>query len=205
MTRPDDNGSRRQALYAKRDELRARHAERTAQQAHDAKVANFHLYVGGALEAAGVRYECLWSNDDRRGPLTTYPIGFASIHWDLVPHAVGTSGGNEAWLKDLFDEALVALAIAPGTTVIVDWCRDALPRVALSAADASAHAVDLMRGSADMWVYAPDATWMIEVYHEGKLTYADRPGLPEHAGNRWRPTGRGDQRARAVVASDGAT
>lgn len=187
MATPDDSVSRRQALYARRDELRARQAEHMARQRHDAQVESFHRDHGADLLAAGARFELVWDDDTYRGPLVTYPIGFASIRWDLVPHAVSRYGGTDEALKELFDEALLALAIAPATTVVVDWCRGGFPRVALSAGDASAHAIALMRCSSDMWVYAPGASWVIEVHHDGHLTHADRPGLPEHAGDGWRP------------------
>jgi len=37
-----------------------------------------------------------------------------------------------------------------------------------------------------MWVYAEDADWLIEIYHEGSVTCAERPGRPEDAGDGWR-------------------
>lgn len=193
MTTDDTPAHRREALRAKREALRARQAERMAQQRHAENAARFHRRLGTALAQAGVPHELLWRDDTRKGPLATYPIGFASIRWDRVPHAVGAYGGSDEQLKVLFDEALRAMAIAPDTTVIVDWCVDGLPRVALSASDASIHAIDLMRCSSDMWVYAEETAWVIEVYHEGTLTYAEHPGLPEHAGDGWRPKRRGNQ------------
>jgi hypothetical protein len=178
---------RRRALHAKREALRAQQAGRMAQQQRAQEMAAFQRHTGGALQAAGVHCELLWPEDTgRRGPLPTYPIGLASIHWPLVPAAVSAYGGTGNALKALFDEALRALQIAPATTVIADWCIGGMPRVALSAADASTHAIALMHASSDLWVYAADATWVIEVYHEGTLTYADRPGSPEHAGDGWR-------------------
>jgi hypothetical protein len=182
----EDTGARRTALAARRDALFARQAERDAQRKHAEEVAAFHRFHGAALEAAGARFDLRW-DDTRRGPLTTYPIGFASIQWAHVPHAVVEYGASPEHLKALLQDALHAMAIAPETTVIVDWCRSGLPRVALSAADACTHAVALMRCSSDTWVYAEDATWVVEIHHDDKLTYADRPGLPEHAGDGWRP------------------
>ena len=172
---PDDPAARRLALSAKRDALYARQAERTAQQAHAGEVAAFHRYHGAALEAAGVRHALLWDAETRRGPLATYPMGFSSIRWDRVPHAVGEHFENDARLAALFADALRALQVAPETTVIADWCRSGLPRVALSAADACAQVVALMRCASDMWVYAEDATWVVEIHHDDRLTYADRP------------------------------
>lgn len=182
----EDPGARRAALAAKRDVLFARQAGREAQQQHAEDVAAFHRFHGAALEAAGARFALLW-DAARRGPLTTYPIGFASIHWALVPHAVSAYGASPEHLKALLEGALHALRIAPETTVIVDWCRSGLPRVALPAADACTHALALMRCSSDTWVYAEGAAWVVEIHHDDRLTYADRPGLPEHAGDGWRP------------------
>ena len=183
-----DPESRRLALYAKREALRAQQAERMAQQQRAEEIAAFQRHTGGALQAAGVHYEMLWpEHPGRRGPLPTYPIGLASIHWPLVPTAVSAYGGTANASKALFDEALRALQIAPATIVTADWCIGGMPRIALSAADASTHAITLMHASSDLWVYAADASWVIEVYHEGTLTYADRPGSPEHAGDGWRP------------------
>lgn len=192
MTTDDTPADRREALLAKRDALREQQAQRMAQQRHAENAAHFHRHLGAMLEQARVPHELLWRKDTRKGPLTTYPIGFASIRWDRVPHAVGTYGGTDEQMKVLFDEALRALRIAPDTTVIIDWCIDGLPRVALSARDASTHAIALMRHSSDMWVYAEDAPWVIEAYHEGMLTYAQGPGRPEDAGDGWRPKRRGN-------------
>ena len=101
-------------------------------------------------------------------------------------YTVSARGASDEELKELFDEALHALGLAPTGTVIVDWARGDMPRVALSVADASMHALTLMRQASDMWVYADDAPWLIEVYHEGSVTYADRPGQAEDAGDGWR-------------------
>ena len=189
----DASGHRRDALLARRDALRARQAERMAQQQHAEQIARFDRHLGAALTQAGVRHEVLWGRQVRKGPLLHYPIGFASVHWDLVPHAVSVYGGSDEALKTLLDDALRALAIAAGATVIVDWGMAGEPRLALSAADASTHAIALMRHGSDMWVYADDAAWLIEVHHEGTLTHAARPGLPEHAGDGWRPKRRGNR------------
>ncbi|WP_213434534.1 MULTISPECIES: hypothetical protein [Lysobacteraceae] len=183
---PDDPAARRLDLAAKRDALFAQQAERAAQQRHAEEAAEFHRYHGAALEAAGVRHALHWNTEAARGPLTTYPIGFASIRWDFVPHAVRQQGESPARLKELLEEALRALDVAPTTTVIVDWCVSRRPRVALSAADACAHAIALMACASDTWVYAQGATWVVEIHHDGWVTYADRPGLPEHAGDGWR-------------------
>lgn len=186
MTSQDDPDARRAALAAKRDALYAQQAERTARQRHAEDVANFHRYHGAALEAAGARFELLWDTDTRRGPLTLYPIGFASVNWEFVPHAVVEHGATQAHLAELLASALHALRVTPSTTVIVDWCVSRMPRVALSSADACTHALALLRGGSDTWVYAEDATWLVEVHHDDRVTHADRPGLPGHAGDGWR-------------------
>lgn len=191
MTTEDKPADRREALRAKRKILLAQQAERMAQARHAENAARFHRYLGTALERAGVHHELLWRDDMRRSPLAAYPIGFASIRWDHVPHAVSAHGGSEEDMKILFAEALRVLGVGPHTQVIVDWCIDGEPRVALAAGDASAHAIALMRHASDMWVYAEAAPWVIEIHHDGTLTFAERPGLPEHAGDGWRPTRRG--------------
>lgn len=185
-TDDDTRDARRAALYAKREQLRAGQAARMAQQEQAGHVANFEHWLGAALDQAGVRHEVLWDDGVRLGPLTLYPIGFASVQWDRVPHAVAEEGYTDAGQKRLLDEALRALALAPTATVIVDWAEHGKPRLALAVADVSAHGLMLIQHGHDMWVYADDAAWLIEVYHEGAVTYADRPGRPEHAGDGWR-------------------
>ena len=186
MNTDEESARRREALLAKRDRLRADQAGRMARQQHAENVARFEQHLGAALRQAGVPHEVLWDGDTRRGPLTQYPIGFASVRWDRVPHAVSAQGASDEGLKELFDAALHALGLSPTATVIVDWARGDMPRVALSAAHASTRALTLMRQSSDMWVYAEDASWLIEIYHEGSVTYADRPGQAEDAGDGWR-------------------
>lgn len=186
MSTHDIPADRHQELLAKREQLRAAQAERTAQREQADKEARFARHLGAALAAAGVRHELLWQRDVRRGPLTSYPIGLASVRWDRVPHAVTREGGYDEGQKALLVAALLALRIAPSAQVIVDWCVDSEPRVVLSAADAATQALALIRNGADTWVYAEDAPWLIEVYHEGSVTYASGPGRPEDAGDGWR-------------------
>ena len=186
MTSDDTPAARREALLAKRELLREQQAQRMAAQRHADNVARFERYLGAGLAAAGVQHEVLWDGAVRRGPLARYPIGFASVRWDRVPEAVTAHGGSDDELSTLFDAALQALAVARTTTVLLEWCIDGLPRVALAAVDASAHALVLMRHAADMWVYADDADWLVEIYHEGQVTYAARPGRAEDAGDGWR-------------------
>jgi hypothetical protein len=186
MSAEDTPAGRRQALLARREQLYAHQAEHMARQRQAEHEARFQRHLGAALAAAGVRHALLWQGDVRRGPLALYPIGFASVRWDRVPHAVTAAGGSDQALAALFEAALRALHVAPSATVIVDWCSEGLPRVALSAADAIAQALPLMWQAADMWVYAEGAPWLVEVYHEGRVTYADHPGRPEDAGDGWR-------------------
>lgn len=186
MSTDDTPADRRQALLARREQLYAQQARRMAQKQQAEDEASFQRYLGAELTSAGVRFELRWADDAPRGPMARYPIGFASVHWGRVPHAVSVQGGSDDERKDLLDAALCALGIGSSTRVTVDWCRSGLPRVVLSAADASAHALALMQHASDMWVYAQDAPWLIEIYHEGSVTYADRPGRPEDAGDGWR-------------------
>lgn len=182
----DNTAARLAALHAKRDRLRAEQAARTAHREHAEHVAHFQRGLGAALDRAGVRYEALWDDAVRPSPLALYPIGFASVRWDRVPQAVSAEGYTDAGQKTLLDEALCALGLAPTDTVIVDWLRHGEPRLALSVADVSAHGLALIQHGSDMWVYADGSAWLIEIYHEGTVSYADRPGAPEHAGDGWR-------------------
>lgn len=186
LTTDDPITARQAALYAKRDRLRAEQAARTAQRAYGEHVARFERWLGAALDQAGVHYEALWDDTVRPSPLALYPIGFASVRWDRVPQAVSAEGHTDAGQKALLDEAMRALGLAPTDTVILDWLRQGEPRVALSVADASAHGLALIQHGPDMWVYADHATWLIEIYHEGTVSYAVQPGAPEHAGDGWR-------------------
>jgi hypothetical protein len=175
---------RREELLAKRDSLRAEQALRMARRQREEEVDAFHRGRGAVLDAAGVRYGLLWPEDERVGPLTAYPIGFASVRWDLVPHAVRVAVGTDNWIRQHFEEALLALGVAPDTELILDWCVGGTPRVRLRAADLCTHAVELLRSEA--WVYEPTGTWLVEMHHDGILSHADGPGKPEHAGDGWR-------------------
>lgn len=182
----DDTAARRALLRAKRDRLLAEQAARTAVREHAKRVAHFERWLGATLDQAGVRYEALWDAVVRPSPLTRYPIGFASVRWDRVPHAVSAERYTDAGQKALLDQALCALGLAPTDTVIVDWLQRGEPRLALSVADVSAHGLALIQHGSDIWVYADRAAWLIEVYHEGTVSYADRPGSLEDAGDGWR-------------------
>src|SRR5688500_2489687 len=102
MNSDDTPAHRRKVLLARREQLRAQQAERLAQQRQADNAVRFQRHLGAALEQAGVRHELLWDTGVRRGPLTRYPIGFASVRWDRVPHAVTTQGGTDAIAKELF-------------------------------------------------------------------------------------------------------
>lgn len=186
MSSDDTPADRRAILLAKRDVLRAQQAERMAQRQRAENAARFQRHLGAMLQQANVRHEVLWDADAHRGPLTLYPIGFASVRWERVPHAVSAYSGSDEDSRGLLVEALRALALTATDTVIVDWAIQGVPRVALCVADAITHALALIQHSSDMWVYADDTTWLIEVYHEGRVTYAQRPGRPEDAGDGWR-------------------
>lgn len=182
----DTSAARRAALLAKREQLRAQQAEHMARQRQADDVARFERALGTTLADAGVAFDVLWQRDVPIGPLSRYPIGFASVRWDRVPEAMCLQGGSDEALREAFVDALGALAIAPDTRVIVDWCIGGQPRVALSATDAATHAVALMQQAADTWVYAEGAAWLIEIYHEGQVHYAAQPGAEDDAGDGWR-------------------
>lgn len=150
------------------------------------EIAEFIDRYGGKLDDAGVQYEMIWS-EKTQVPKTyvLYPIGFASVHWELVPHARKRFVALDHYLRQEFDEAVSELGLSPDAKVVVDWGLGGLPRIRLRLADVSEHAVHLLRSEA--WVYDPDGIWLIERYHEGDLTYAARPGRPDHAGDGWRP------------------
>jgi hypothetical protein len=186
MSQPDDTDARRLALYAKRDELRAQQAARMEQRRREALVEGFRRWHGEWLDEAAFPHEVLWPWDaPPAGPIGNYAFAFSGIDWQLVPGSVSRYGGIESALKELLDEALEALGIAPACRVHLDWSGGSMPRLVLAAADLSRHAETLMRWGSDLWVFDPDARWIIEIYHEGTLSYAAHPGLPEHAGFHW--------------------
>lgn len=187
MSQSDDIDARRRALYAKRDELRAQQAARMEQRHREEMVANFQRWKGAWLAEAAFPHELLWPWDQPpAGPIGRYAFAFSGIDWCLVPDSVTQYGGVESCLKELLHEAIEALGIAPERRVHVDWSSGSMPRLVLAAADLSRHAETLMRWDWDMWVFDPGGTWVIEIYHEGTLSYAARPGLPEHAGFYWK-------------------
>ncbi len=181
MVESDD---RRAELKAKREQLYQRQAEATARQQRARDFEDFRRGIGSVLDEAGVAYQLLWPDDrSPAGPLATYPIGFASVHWPLVPEAVSVEG----WHPDrgaCVAEAFQALGVQPEATVVVDHCVGGTPRVQLAARDFLVHAEDLIRY--ESWLYELQGTWLVEVYHEGTISYAPRPGSPEVAGDRWR-------------------
>lgn len=191
MSQSDATDARRRALYAKRDELRAQQAARMERRRREELVADFRRWKGAWLAEAAFPHELLWQWDaPPEGPVGRYAFAFSGIDWQLVPDSVTRYGGIESALKELLDDALDALGIAPAHRVHVDWSDGSMPRLVLSAADLSRHAETLMRWGSDLWVFDPDDAWIIEIYHEGTLSYAARPGLPEHAGFHWKKTRR---------------
>jgi len=177
---------RRAYLLTKRGTLRAEQEQRIATKRRDDEIGQFIDRYGGKLNDAGVQYEMVWSEQTQvLKTYVLYPIGFASVHWELVPHARRRFVELNHYLRREFDDAVSELGLSPDTKVVVDWCVGGLPRIRLRLADVSEHAVHLLHSEA--WVYDPDGIWLIERYHEGDLTYAERPGRPEHAGDGWRP------------------
>ena len=181
MAESDD---RRAELKAKREQLYQRQAEATALRQRARDLDDFRRGIGSALDEAGVAYQLLWPDDGSpAGPLATYPIGFASVHWPLVPEPVSVEG----WHQDrgvFVGQAFEALGVQPQTMIVVDHCVGGTPRVQLAARDFLAHAEDLIRF--ESWLYELQGTWLVELYHEGTISYAPRPGSPEVAGDRWR-------------------
>jgi hypothetical protein len=180
-TAPD----RRAHLLAARERLYGEQAAHAARLKRQQELADFLSGRGEGLRSAGIAFQLLWPEDDAlKGPLTTYPIGFASVHWDLVPHA-SWDMTLPAYLRHHLQAAFSALGVEPATRIIVDLCVGGEPRVLLQAGDFLTHAPDL--AGFDTWIYDPLDTWLIEIYHDGTLTYASHPGNPEHAGDKWRP------------------
>lgn len=184
MSGKDGNDARRDALYAKRDALRAAQAARMEQRRREELVARFERWHGGYLAEAGIAHELLWDWDaPPPGPLATYAFAFSGIDWRHVPEGVTEAGAYPPFVQALFDDAFAALGVAPARRVHVDWSSGSMPRLVLQAGDLVRHAAELVGWGWDLWVFDPDATWIVEVYHEGTLSYAPRPGAPEHAGH----------------------
>jgi len=173
MTAPEDSDALQHALQAKRESLLARQAEQRRQQQRVEAQAAFARWHGDFLEQSGVRHVAHW-DPPARSPLARYPIGFASVDWDRVSGAVrsGVAGGNG--IAPLVDAAFAALAVPASCEVLVDWGVSSMPWLAMSAVDIATHAAELSQWSSDLWIYDPLATWLIEVHHDGRVTYAPR-------------------------------
>jgi hypothetical protein len=185
MPSPPTSAERRAYLLARRDTLRAEQEQRAASQRRADELSAFMNWYGAELDRAGAQYEIIWPEEmGVRKTYTLYPVGFASIKWELVPHARQRMVVRDQHLRGEFDAASTELGLSPDTMVVVDWAVGGHPRIRLRLSDLSAHAVHLLRTEA--WVYDPGGVWLIELHHDGWLNYADRPGLPEHAGAGWR-------------------
>lgn len=181
MAGTDDADARRQELYAKRDLLRQQQAERMEILRRETLRANFARWHGAYLTDNGIAHELLWDWDHPpAGPIVHYPFAFSGIDWRFVRGAVSTYGGFERWLRELLIEALDALGITPAHRVHLDWDSSSMPRLVLSAGNLMQHAETLMRWSSDLWVFDPDDTWIVEIYHEGTLSYARAPDALSH-------------------------
>ena len=179
-----DGTDRRAALEAKREQLYRRQREAAARQQRARDLEDFRRGPGAVLDEADVAYRLLWPEDGSpEGPLGTYPIGFSSVHWPLVPDAV-SAPASRPFRGTCVGEAFDALGVTPETTIILDHCVVGTPRVELTAQDFLAHAEVLIGHEA--WLYGPQGSWLVEVYHEDIVSYAARPGSPEVAGDRWR-------------------
>ena len=171
-------------LRGKRAELLRNQAEATARTQRRQDEDAFRRAQGAALEDAGIVYQLLWPDDgSAKGPLGTYPIGFASVHWPLVPDVM-SDFAQGAERVPVVARALTELGVAPATAIVVDSCLGGTPRIMLTAQDFLTCAEVLLGHEA--WLYELDGSWLIEVYHEGTVSYARRPGSAELAGDAWR-------------------
>jgi hypothetical protein len=171
MTEPEDSDALRQA---RRELLLARHAEKQRQQQRKDAMDAFACWHGAYLQQSGVRHAVHWDRP-ARSPLSRYPIGFASVDWDLVPEAIRSGIADEDEIGPLVAGALSALAVARSCEPWIDWGVSTMPWLAMAASDLPAHAIELSRWSSDLWIYDPEATWLIEIRHDGQFAYAPGP------------------------------
>lgn len=198
---------RRRELRAKADALRAAQAERMERLRREDVVSRFERWHAGDLAAFAMPHRLAWPWEGvAHGPFPRYAFAFSGIDWALVPDAVTAYGGTPSGLKALLEEAFEALDVAPARAVQVVWSSGDLPALFAHAADVLRHAEALIGWGMDMWVFDPDADWIVECYHEGTLGYAPRPGRPEHAGFHWDPRRRrAERRAQRDAARANAT
>lgn len=178
------SSDRHHALRARRAELFRKQAEATARAQRSQDEDAFRRGPGAVLDEAGIDYQLLWPDDgSAKGPLATYPIGFASVHWPLVPEVISDFAQGVERVS-VVARALTELGVAPTTAIVVDSCLGGTPRVMLAAQDFLTCAEVLLGHEA--WLYELDGCWLIEVYHEGTISYAKRPGSADSAGDSWR-------------------
>jgi len=171
----DDADARRRELFAKRDILRAQQAERETLRKRQAAVAEFERWHAPYLAEHAVDHVVLWPwESPPAGPINRYPVAGSGIDWWNVDDAVRRPAELPSFLRALFDEAFEDLCVPYDRIVHAYWGSRA-QRLALKAGDLAAHAHELSRWSSDLWVFDPDADWLIEVYHEGRFGYAPRP------------------------------
>lgn len=171
MTAPEDSDAAYQSKQARRELLLARQAEQRRQQQHDDAVDAFARWHGAYLQQAGVRHAVHW-DPPARSPLSGYPIGFASVDWGRVPEAIRSEFSDDGEIGPLVDAALSALEVASACELWIDWGVSTMPWLEMSAGDVGTHVAEMSRWSSDLWIYAPAATWLIEIRHDGQFAYA---------------------------------
>lgn len=203
---------RRRDLLARADALRARQAERMEALRREQVVARFMRWHGPELDGFRIEHRLAWPwEHPAHGPLPRYAFAFSGIDWALVPEAVVRHGGTATGQAECVGEAFESLGIAPDCGVQVTWAGGDMPDLLAGAADVARHAEALIDWGIDMWVFDPAGEWIVEVYHEGTVGHAPRPGLPAHAGCHWDPRRRRAERralrdaARAATATPAST
>lgn len=176
MTDSEERDARRRELIAKREALYAEQKARDEARERANVVAEFERWH--AADLAGVPHSLHWHWQPGAVPFPPYPWLFSGIDWARVPGARTTYGGTESHLAELLVEALDDLGVAPEAPVLLQWGVRSLPDVTLARADAVRLAEKLMHWSSDLWIYAPADAWLVEIYHEGTLSYARRPASP---------------------------
>jgi len=174
MTEPEDSDALRQATQARRELLLARKAEQQRQRQRQDAMDAFARWHGAYLQQSGVRHAAHW-DPPARSPLSRYSIGFASVDWDRVPEAIRSEIAGEDEIGPLVGAALSALAVAQSCELWIDWGVSTMPWLAMAASDVPTHATELSRWSSDLWIYDPEATWLIEILHDGQFAYAPGP------------------------------
>lgn len=165
----DDAGARRQALLA-------RQAERAAQRERDRVVADFERWHVPYLREAGIDAALAWPwEDPPAGPLGDYPFAVSGIRWSAVPGATDRPCHDASEAGPALAAAFAALGIPATQPVHLRWDGGAMPQLVLPAAQAVRHLGEFGSWSSDLWVFDPDASWIVELYHEGRLSFAAAP------------------------------